>query len=79
MPLLWTARLLGIPISERVAGSTFRVPPFAWYLQRHKADADRLATAALVMLGSSVLSSWGRYDRQVISLSSVTYASIYAL
>jgi cellulose synthase/poly-beta-1,6-N-acetylglucosamine synthase-like glycosyltransferase len=38
-----------------------------------------LASAALAMLGSAVLLSWGRYARQVISLSSLAYAPFYAL
>ncbi len=38
-----------------------------------------LATASLVILGFSVLLTWVRYGREVISLSSLAYAPIYAL
>lgn len=38
-----------------------------------------LATAALVILGLSVLLAWARYGRQVISLGSLACAPIYAL
>lgn len=38
-----------------------------------------LAAAALLMLGLSVLLSWSRYGRQVISLGSLAYAPLYAL
>lgn len=38
-----------------------------------------LATASLVMLGSSVLLAWARYGRRVISLGSLACAPIYAL
>jgi len=38
-----------------------------------------LAAMSLVMLGLSVLLSWDRYGRQVISLASLAYAPFYAL
>ncbi len=38
-----------------------------------------LAAMSLVMLSLSVLLSWGRYGRQVISLASLAYAPFYAL
>ncbi|MDB5809270.1 MAG: glycosyltransferase family protein [Betaproteobacteria bacterium] len=38
-----------------------------------------LATAALAIFGLSVLLAWFRYGRQVISLSSLVYAPLYAL
>ena len=37
-----------------------------------------LAAMSLVMLGLSILLSWGRYGRQVISLTSLAYAPFYA-
>lgn len=38
-----------------------------------------LAAMSLVMLGLSVLLSWGRYGRKVISLASLAYAPFYVL
>lgn len=38
-----------------------------------------LAAAAFAILCSAVMLSWGRYGRQVISLSSLAYAPFYAL
>ena len=50
-----------------------------FYLSTKLALPLWLSATVLLMLGLSVLMSWGRYGRQVISLASLAYAPFYAL
>lgn len=51
----------------------------AFFAATKSAPPLYLTAISLFMLGSSVLLSWGRYGRQVVPLSSLAYAPIYAL
>ena len=50
-----------------------------FYLSTKLALPLWLSATSLLMFGSSVLLSWGRYGRRVISLASLAYAPFYAL